>query len=169
MIAALVVAMFAASTTWLTWPVAAARSLSDPTTFPVFIDGVAGDQSIQEKTVAAFGRTALVGPDRGLVVANLSIEPGRYLVTYGFESRMIAAHADIELSCGLVDANGVVRFLIPDPTPISTGTGWRQHLVTSPFSLPEVTIGIRCVSDRTHVVYAQFRGVSISVIRRPEG
>ncbi|MEY2848028.1 MAG: hypothetical protein RI885_693 [Actinomycetota bacterium] len=164
-----------ASETTSTTAGTAQRTLSDPTSYPLkplsSPDDIAESSDVlevQEKRVAEVSRTVLTGPLRGIAVANLSVGPGRYRVSYSFDALIVSDDPTITLTCGLVDANGVERFLIPDPVALTARSGWQRHLVTSPFSLPDLTVGIRCRSDDIGVVHAVFRDVAISVTRRPE-
>lgn len=143
---------------------AEAQSLGDPTSFPG--SGANRFDTLADRAymMQSLERTAVVGPTEAIAVANLTVEPGRYLVSYQFESRLVSDRLDAELNCGLVDNNGVDRFLVADPEPVTVGTDWTRHTVVAPFSLPDVTLGIRCLSDRTDLVHALFRKVSLSVV-----
>lgn len=149
----------------LSEPLPVARSVSDAASFP----GSVGDRFDALPDRANRGqsleRTGLVGPDAAIAVANLTVEPGRYLVKYEFESRMIGGELGTELECGLVDNNGVDRFLVADEDPVTVGLDWKRHVVQTTFSLPDATLGIRCYSVRPDLVHALFRDVSLSAVR----
>ena len=117
--------------------------------------------------VEEFSRVGVFEPDAGIAVANLTVRPGQYTVRYDFEARLDTAYQPVELRCGVVDANGIRSFLIDDPRPVLPGSGWGSYLVESTFSLPDITLGIRCFPTSTGFGSVSFRDVSLSVTTIP--
>lgn len=114
-----------------------------------------------------FSRVGVFAPDSGIAVANLTVRPGQYTVRYDFEARLDTAYQRLDLRCGVVDANGTRSFLIDDPRPVRSGSGWGAYLVESTFSLPDITLGIRCFPTSTGFSSVSFRDVTLSVTTIP--
>ncbi len=119
----------------------------------------------RETRVPDFSRAGILRAEDSIVVANLTVPPGRYLVSYVFSGSLANTGVPAQLRCGLVDANGVDRFIAEDEAIITSGQGWQQMSVVTIFSLPDVTLGVRCEPTRTGLVFAQFRDVWLWAIR----
>lgn len=117
--------------------------------------------------VEAVSHTDVLTPESPIAVANLTVRPGQYVVRYAFEARLDSAWQPVELRCGIVDGNGTRSFLFDDPEPILPGRGWARYRADTTFSLPDITLGLRCVPSTTGFSSASFRNVELSVTRIP--
>jgi len=117
--------------------------------------------------VDAVAHTAVLEPESAIAVANLTVRPGQYVVRYAFEARIDSAWQPVELRCGVVDGNGTKAFLFDDPEPIRAGQGWASYRAETTFSLPDITLGLRCLPSTTGFSSASFRNVSLSVTTIP--
>jgi len=117
--------------------------------------------------VEELSRVGVLEPSSGIAVANLTVRPGQYTVRYGFEVRLDAAYQPFDLRCGVVDTNGIQTFLIDDPRPVLAGSGWESHSAWATFSLPDITLGVRCFPTATGFGQASFRDVTLSVTTIP--
>ena len=117
--------------------------------------------------VDAVAHTAVLEPESAIAVANLTVRPGQYVVRYAFEARLDSAWQPVELRCGVVDGNGTKAFLFDDPEPVRPGQGWVTYRAETTFSLPDITLGLRCFPSATGFSSASFRNVSLSVTTIP--
>lgn len=129
---------------------------------PAAADVAALNYSVKRNSVS---RAGLVTAESGIAVANLTVRPGNYILSYEFEARLDAVDPSMQLRCGLVDNNGFRRFFVEDPKPIAAGHGWERRTLVTNFSLPDVTIGIRCIPTETGLLQASFRDVALSAAR----
>lgn len=117
--------------------------------------------------VAAVSHTDVLTPESSIAVANLTVRPGQYVVRYAFEARLDSAWQPVELRCGVIDGNGTKSFLFDDPDPILPGRDWARYRADTTFSLPDITLGLRCVPSTTGFGLASFRNVELSVTKIP--
>ncbi|GAB3139285.1 hypothetical protein GCM10027057_20360 [Marisediminicola antarctica] len=117
--------------------------------------------------VDAVAHTAVLEPESAIAVANLTVRPGQYVVRYAFEARLDSAWRPVELRCGVVDGNGTKAFLFDDSEPVRAGQGWVAYRAETTFSLPDITLGLRCFPSATGFSSASFRNVSLSVTTIP--
>jgi hypothetical protein len=117
--------------------------------------------------VDAVSHTDVLTPDSSIAVANLTVRPGQYVVRYAFEARLDSAWQPVELRCGVIDGNGTKSFLFDDPDPILPGRDWARYRADTTFSLPDITLGLRCVPSATGFGSASFRNVELSVTEIP--
>jgi len=117
--------------------------------------------------VDAVAHTAVLEPESAIAVANLTVRPGQYVVRYAFEARLDSAWQRVELRCGVVDGNGTLAFLFDDPKPVRAGQDWESYRAETTFSLPDITLGLRCFPSATGFSSASFRNVSLSVTTIP--
>ena len=121
---------------------------------------------VRETRVPDFARASALHLGDSIVVANLTVTPGRYLVSYAFDAALTTTTTvPTQLRCGLVDANGVDRFIATDPALITTGRGWQRMMVVAVFSLPDVTLGVRCEPTSPGLVLAHFRDIWLAAIK----
>lgn len=111
--------------------------------------------------IAAVSRVGIFTPTQGITVANLTVRPGRYIVSYSFEARFESANRPSELRCSIVDHNGRNVFLGDDPNTIRSGRDWVRRNFAATFSLPDLTLGIRCVPVTVDLHQAWFRDVTL--------
>ncbi len=128
-------------------------------------NGQLGPDFITE--VDAVAHTAVLEPESAIAVANLTVRPGQYVVRYAFEARLDSAWQPVELRCGVVDGNGTTAFLFDDPEPVRAGQDWASYRAETTFSLPDITLGLRCFPSATGFSSASFRNVSLSVTTIP--
>ena len=117
--------------------------------------------------VDAVSHTDVLTPESSIAVANLTVRPGQYVVRYAFEARLDSAWQPVELRCGVVDGNGTKAFLFDDPQPILPGQDWARYRADTTFSLPDITLGLRCIPSATGFGQASFRNIELSVTRIP--
>lgn len=113
--------------------------------------------------VDAFSQSGVMSPIGGIAVANLSVRPGTYLVQYAFDARFESPFRPGVLYCGIVDNNAGGRFLGSDPAPIRAGSDWVRHSYAANFSLPDLTLGVRCFPAEVALARASFRNITLSV------
>ena len=126
------------------------------------VTGAAPAYSAERDSLTESG---ILGPRTRITVANLTVRPGQYIVSYSFEARLQASGEPEALVCGVIDSNGRPRFLIQDEDPIYAGSGWERRSFAASFSLPSMTLGLRCVAVGTGLSVASFRDISLAVTR----
>jgi len=110
----------------------------------------------------ASSAVGVYGPASGIIVANLTVRPGRYYIWYGFEANVRGSYQSAGVRCGIADANGRTgSFLVEDADLIELGHGWQRRSFGETFSLPDITLGLRCYPERSGLVLASFRNVTL--------
>ena len=104
-------------------------------------------------------------PENGFAVANLTLRPGRYVVTYSFEARIDSVGPPVSLECGMIDNNGYRSLLATGDEFVETDQLWRRFTVQSKFSVSDVTLGLNCVPQSPGLIEALFRDVTIVATR----
>jgi hypothetical protein len=103
-------------------------------------------------------------PDDGIIVTNLTVTAGQYLVGYSMRV-YVAPNADsVSLVCGVVDTSGRFSALPGLARPVVPG-GWITVQAQSEIELPDVTLGIRCFPERPAVLEISVRDAELSAYR----
>lgn len=105
---------------------------------------------------------AVLSPKDKIIVGNLTVSPHVYDVEVQFDARMLVSGAPAMMHCGVIDNNGLRRFFITDDRPVRSAAGWEHHTMIARVALPDMTIGLRCVADRTALYSASFRRITFA-------
>ena len=103
-----------------------------------------------------------------LRVADMTVGTGQYIVSYALEASLQTAGPTDALLCGVVDSNGRTRYLAQDGDPVFSGGGWQRLRFAATFTLPDMTLGLRCSTAGTSIAIASFRDVELSATRIPD-
>ena len=87
------------------------------------------------------------GPDKPITLKNLTVQDGRYLVSYALDVFVTSPAGEITLTCSVVDTTGRLAEL-PGLAQTAASGGWQEISAKDVFELPDLTMGIRCYPDR---------------------
>lgn len=105
------------------------------------------------------------GPGDPIILDNLTLAGGRYVIDLQLELFVHVAGPPVMLSCSIIDATGQLGPLFG--TGFAAGAGdWFSISSTSTYELPETTLGLRCSPDRPAVLDVLVRDADISAQRR---
>ena len=121
--------------------------------------------STRRDSVVRSGYLAAGTPVR---VADMTVGTGQYVVSYALEASLQTAGPTDALVCGVVDSNGRTEYLAQDGDPVFSGAGWQRLRFAATFTLPEITLGLRCTTMGTSIAIASFRDVELSATRIPD-
>lgn len=100
-------------------------------------------------------------PRDSIDLGNLSLDSGRYRLGYSFRMTFTSAHGAATLRCGLVDPSGTIGYVSSNSFRVVTANDWARAVTfTGEYSLPEMTVGVRCtpsLSGTLHIDIADFR------------
>ena len=83
-------------------------------------------------------------PDDAIVVKNQTIDAGTYLIGYTLRLRVESSKPGSSLVCSIVDTSGNFGRLEQTTTEVAADSTWSNVEYAGQYSLPDVTIGIRC-------------------------
>lgn len=100
------------------------------------------------------------GPSNPVVLDNLTIADGSYIVSYSLSAFVSAKGAPASVSCGVVDTSGRIAFFA-GMTRVADSSGWVELAAAGRFDLPELTLGLRCFAEREAAIDMVVRDVSL--------
>lgn len=103
-------------------------------------------------------------PQDKINLGNLTVSPHEYNVDFEFDARLTSSDFAATLSCGVIDNNGFRRFFITDARRLTSTEGWQHHVIAARVALPDLTMGLRCVPDRTALYSLEFRDIVFSAV-----
>lgn len=116
----------------------------------------------------AVQRSGYLDADTTLRVADMTVGTGQYIVSYTLEASLQSVGSANALVCGVVDSNGRTGYLAQDGDPVFSGAGWQRLRFAASFTLPDMTIGLRCNTIGSAIAIARFRDIEISATRIPD-
>lgn len=144
----------------------AAASTDRPTT-RAYLPGLDQEPSASTRRESVI-RSGYLEADTPLRVADMTVGTGQYIVSYTLEASLQSAGGMNAMVCGVVDADGRFRYLAQDGDPVFSGSGWQRLRFAASFTLPDITLGLRCSTVGTSLSIADFRDVEISATRIPD-
>jgi len=88
------------------------------------------------------------GPDDAIPIKNMTIDAGRYRIGYALRMRVESSVPDALITCSLIDSSGQFGRLEQTTTQVPADGTWSKAEYFARYSLPDVTVGIRCSPDR---------------------
>jgi hypothetical protein len=106
-------------------------------------------------------------PRDSIDLGNLSVDSGRYHLGYTFRVAFASAHQAATLRCGLVDPSGTIGYLSSNSFRVVTSNS-KASTVTfvGDYSLPEMTVGVRCTPSRSGTLHIEVANFEITVEKR---
>ena len=104
------------------------------------------------------------GPDRGIVVKNLTVGDGYYLVGYSMDVFVTPNPGSVGVECDLQDISGRLAELPGLVRPVASGT-WVTITAQNVLELPDATLGIRCFAQRDALLEISVRNVTLTAQR----
>ncbi len=102
------------------------------------------------------------GPTNPVVLENLTIADGNYLVSYSLLAFVSTKGAPGSVSCSVVDTSGRIAFFA-GMTRVAESGRWVELTAAGTFDLPELTLGLRCFAERDAAIDFVVRDVSLDV------
>jgi hypothetical protein len=109
-------------------------------TVAVLVAASLGACAPSESTFAA----GYYGIDESVVIRNLTIDDGSYIVGYALEMRVVSPVAGGGLSCQLDEVSGRLTSFQETPSTIDADAAWSKLEYFGRFDVPNITVGIRC-------------------------
>ncbi len=100
------------------------------------------------------------GPSNPVVLDNLTIADGNYVVSYSLSAFVSAKGVPASVSCGVVDTSGRIAFFA-GMTRVAQSGRWVELAAAGRFDLPELTLGLRCFAERDAAIDVVVRNVSL--------
>lgn len=82
--------------------------------------------------------------DESIVIRNLTIDEGSYIVGYALEMRVDSPVPGAGLSCQLDEVSGRLAAFQETPTPVTADATWSRLEYFGRFDVPNVTVSLRC-------------------------
>ena len=84
------------------------------------------------------------GIDESVVIRNLTIDDGSYIVGYALEMRVVSPVEGGGLTCQLDEVSGRLAAFQETPSTIEADAAWSKLEYFGRFDVPNITVGIRC-------------------------
>ena len=94
-------------------------------------------------TTATFGAGYYETTD-SVVIRNLTIDDGSYVVGYTLEMRVVSPVLDAGLSCQLDEVSGRLAAFQETPSMVMANGEWQKLEYFGRFDVPNITVSIRC-------------------------
>lgn len=101
------------------------------------------------------------GPDEPVALSNLTVQDGRYLVSYELDLYIASQGGQVSLVCGVVDTTGRVAQLPGFVESVTSGV-WHHLSASDTLELPDLTLGVRCYPDRQVTLQVVVRDVQLA-------
>ncbi len=104
------------------------------------------------------------GPERPLVLSNLSVPDGRYEVSAEVDLVVSGVQQPLNLTCRLIDTSGQLNQFGGAILSVAH-SGVVAVTFTSTYELPDITLGLRCYPDTDVVLDVLVRSAKITTER----
>lgn len=93
----------------------------------------------------------LYGPLDPIVLVNLTLPDGRYLVSADFALYILTRGRPVDFTCAIVDTTGQFGIIAGSAVAVRSGR-WFELTLGTEVELPDTTLGLRCFPQRTAYV-----------------
>jgi len=101
------------------------------------------------------------GPTSGIVVKNLTVADGRYLLDYSMDVYVAPNARSIGVVCTVEDTSGRIAALPGLVRPVASGR-WVTISAQDVFELPDLTLGIRCFAEQDALLVIAVRNALLT-------